>query len=133
MPSPPQQLSARRRQGCQGLRQGLGQGLVLAGVVTAVVLILQGPGVNAISLDSRLSSIALETRCPPLPEPEDCIYGLTRDHCGRLICAKGPGERCGGSFNGLGRCGEGMHCKCNRCVGCSTMTFTCDPGLNACL
>ncbi|CAH1405739.1 unnamed protein product [Nezara viridula] len=51
--------------------------------------------------------------------PEGCLYGTVRDACGRLVCAAGPGERCGGRENHLGKCGEGMTCKCGKCRGCS--------------
>uniref|UniRef100_A0A0A9YFR1 Neuroparsin-A n=1 Tax=Lygus hesperus TaxID=30085 RepID=A0A0A9YFR1_LYGHE len=56
-------------------------------------------------------------------EPEDCKYGTARDPCNRLICAAGPGERCGGRDNHIGKCGEGMNCRCGTCRGCSTVRF----------
>nr|XP_014291591.1 neuroparsin-A-like [Halyomorpha halys] len=52
-------------------------------------------------------------------QPEGCKYGITRDPCGRLHCMSGPGERCGGRDNHLGKCGDGMTCKCGKCRGCS--------------
>lgn len=61
--------------------------------------------------------------------PQPCIWGEARDECGRRICTKGPGERCGGKFNILGKCGEGMMCKSDeRCHGCSVQTLECFNG-----
>ncbi|XP_054284226.1 keratin-associated protein 5-2-like [Macrosteles quadrilineatus] len=51
-------------------------------------------------------------------DPDDCVYGTHKDFCGKLVCAKGPGMRCGGPSDILGKCGEGMQCKCERCTGC---------------
>ncbi|XP_073993722.1 neuroparsin-A-like [Rhodnius prolixus] len=51
--------------------------------------------------------------------PGNCPYGIVRDPCGRLVCAAGPGERCGGRDFHLGKCGEGLSCKCGKCRGCS--------------
>jgi len=69
-------------------------------------------------------------RCKPCPEegctpPEGCFYGVVKDRCQREMCAKGPGERCGGRWELLGACGEGMFCSCGRCAGCSLKTFEC--------
>ncbi|XP_076165671.1 queen brain-selective protein-1 [Ptiloglossa arizonensis] len=44
--------------------------------------------------------------------------------CGR-VCAKRPGEICGGPGEMWGICGEGMYCNCNRCSGCSTTDLNC--------
>nr|CAH0109605.1 unnamed protein product [Daphnia galeata] len=57
--------------------------------------------------------------------PQNCVYGVVKDYCGRDICAKGPGHRCGGKWNSLGICGEGLFCSCNRCGGCSLNTIEC--------
>ncbi|CAG9854474.1 unnamed protein product [Phyllotreta striolata] len=66
-----------------------------------------------------------ECNAPPLNR---CVWGETRDACNRRICAKGPGERCGGSLNVLGQCGEGMMCKSDElCYGCSFQTLECYP------
>ncbi|XP_014256240.1 neuroparsin-A-like [Cimex lectularius] len=53
-------------------------------------------------------------------EPTDCLDGVVKDACGRYVCGAGPGERCGGRANHLGKCGIGMTCKCGKCIGCST-------------
>ncbi|XP_046401532.1 uncharacterized protein LOC124167596 [Ischnura elegans] len=66
-----------------------------------------------------------------LPQPEDCEYGMKMDACGRMVCARGPGQRCGGKFNILGICGDGTFCLCNRCKGCSLVTQECDLKANA--
>ncbi|CAH1169670.1 unnamed protein product [Phaedon cochleariae] len=60
-------------------------------------------------------------------KPEDfCPYGEVRDACNRRVCAKGPGERCGGFMNVLGQCGESMMCKSDeRCHGCFLETMEC--------
>ncbi|GLH00335.1 Neuroparsin-A [Gryllus bimaculatus] len=83
--------------------------------------------------------VAASPLCPPCEggscdvDPADCRHGVVRDHCGRQVCAKGPGQRCGGKGDLLGRCGEGMHCKCNRCAGCSLATLECDLSEFLCL
>ncbi len=41
------------------------------------------------------------------------------------ITKKGPGHRCGGKWNYLGICGEGLICSCKRCGGCSLKTLEC--------
>ncbi|KAJ8979651.1 hypothetical protein NQ317_001358, partial [Molorchus minor] len=59
-------------------------------------------------------------------DPVDyCIWGEVKDACNRRVCAKGPGERCGGALNILGQCGEGMMCKSEKCHGCSIQTMQC--------
>ncbi|XP_018568084.1 neuroparsin-A-like [Anoplophora glabripennis] len=58
--------------------------------------------------------------------PEYCVWGEVRDACNRRMCAKGPGERCGGTLNILGQCGEGLMCKSDEiCHGCSIQTMKC--------
>ncbi|KAG8281141.1 hypothetical protein J6590_064611 [Homalodisca vitripennis] len=66
-------------------------------------------------------------------DPVDCLHGITKDFCGRIVCAKGPGMRCGGHANIMGRCGEGMQCRCERCTGCSLHTLKCDFNKLLCL
>ncbi|CAL4093783.1 unnamed protein product, partial [Meganyctiphanes norvegica] len=45
-------------------------------------------------------------------DPPACSYGLTKDICGHCdVCAKGPGEECGGLWNTAGKCGESMKCE----------------------
>ncbi|GAB6027745.1 hypothetical protein CHUAL_001982 [Chamberlinius hualienensis] len=40
-----------------------------------------------------------------------CKYGLALDMCGCCdVCAKGPGEICGGIWNYGGTCGKGLNC-----------------------
>ncbi|KAK7792742.1 hypothetical protein R5R35_007061 [Gryllus longicercus] len=102
--------------------------LLLAAVVALALLLAAGP-----------SRVAASPLCPPCEggscdvDPADCRHGVVRDHCGRQVCAKGPGQRCGGKGDLLGRCGEGMHCKCNRCAGCSLATLECDLSEFLCL
>ncbi|GFG36582.1 hypothetical protein Cfor_06195 [Coptotermes formosanus] len=43
---------------------------------------------------------------------------------------KGPGEYCGGPSDVRGKCGEGMHCACGKCNGCSLATLDCYFGLD---
>ncbi|KAK3852486.1 hypothetical protein Pcinc_040932 [Petrolisthes cinctipes] len=75
-------------------------------------------------------------RCPLEPEtnPEGCKYGVTVDWCHNEVCAKGPGESCGGYRNANGECGEGTFCQCNICYGCSPFDNTCEtpPIMNSC-
>ncbi|XP_028150363.1 neuroparsin-A-like [Diabrotica virgifera virgifera] len=67
-----------------------------------------------------------EAECNADPE-EVCVWGEARNACFRRVCAKGPGERCGGPLDILGQCGEGMMCskKDERCHGCSLQTMQC--------
>lgn len=102
-----------------GLPRGLTRWCLLA--VLLLVLLQSAPLARALSL------------CKPLTVPDDCQFGLVRDFCGRTVCAKGPGDRCGGPSNIHGKCGEGMHCKCERCIGCSLHSFTCDLGSVICM
>ncbi|KAE8750077.1 Neuroparsin 2 [Frankliniella occidentalis] len=77
-----------------------------------------------ILLQQALRSDAF-TLCKTNARADNCAHGLTTDYCGNTVCAKGPGERCGGPSNVLGQCGEGMHCKCEVCSGCSIETVEC--------
>ncbi|XP_065353898.1 neuroparsin-A-like isoform X2 [Cloeon dipterum] len=71
------------------------------------------------------------TRCGPclqgtcVSNPDDCRYGHFHDSCGRIVCSKGPDEKCGGLYDYFGRCGHGLVCRCNQCVGCSEDTMEC--------
>ncbi|CAH1407974.1 unnamed protein product [Nezara viridula] len=56
-------------------------------------------------------------------QPEGCKYGIAKDACGRWQCMAGPGQRCGGRDSHLGKCGDGMTCKCGKCRGCSIDRF----------
>ncbi|XP_071540499.1 uncharacterized protein [Panulirus ornatus] len=55
------------------------------------------------------------------PAPSDCTYGEVKDWCRNGVCAKGPGERCGGHWWKEGKCGLGTYCSCNVCTGCSAV------------
>ncbi|XP_037790476.1 neuroparsin-A-like [Penaeus monodon] len=49
-----------------------------------------------------------------------CKHGTVEDWCRNRVCAKGPGEECGGEWGELGKCGGGMYCSCGFCSGCNT-------------
>ncbi|KAG7172727.1 neuroparsin-A-like [Homarus americanus] len=49
----------------------------------------------------------------------NCKYGTVVDWCGGSVCAKGPGEACGGEWSENGECGAGTYCSCGYCNGCS--------------
>ncbi|XP_045591875.1 neuroparsin-A [Procambarus clarkii] len=51
--------------------------------------------------------------------PHNCKYGTVSDWCGNPVCAKGPGETCGGEWGENGACGAGTYCSCGFCSGCS--------------
>ncbi|KAG7172726.1 neuroparsin-A-like [Homarus americanus] len=64
-------------------------------------------------------------------EPTDCDYGSFQDWCGNNVCAKGPGQRCGGEWWENDDCGHGMYCaNCGNCAGCSVgiQCWFCDSG-----
>ncbi|CAL4068456.1 unnamed protein product [Meganyctiphanes norvegica] len=45
-------------------------------------------------------------------DPPTCSYGLTTDACGHCsACFKGPDEKCGGPWNIIGICAEGLKCE----------------------
>ncbi|XP_059471170.1 neuroparsin-A-like isoform X1 [Neocloeon triangulifer] len=99
-------------------------------------------------------------RCGPclqgmcVNSPDECRYGYFHDSCGRIVCTKvvydffgidalskrprsrkirafkGPDEKCGGPYEFYGRCGHGLVCKCNLCVGCSTENMECSANNN---
>nr|CAD7198828.1 unnamed protein product [Timema douglasi]CAD7397218.1 unnamed protein product [Timema poppensis] len=58
-------------------------------------------------------------------EPKGCRYGIVRNNCNRKVCAKGPGELCGGPSIIWGRCGDDLHCTCNICTGCDSESLDC--------
>ncbi|CAL4101468.1 unnamed protein product, partial [Meganyctiphanes norvegica] len=60
--------------------------------------------------------------------PSRCKFGIAQDWCRRQVCAKGPGEQCGGRWLQHGTCGAGLYCACNRCTGCSPVTLDCFYG-----
>ncbi|XP_064085508.1 venom protein 302-like isoform X2 [Macrobrachium nipponense] len=44
-------------------------------------------------------------------QPVGCPYGYVKGVCSCCdVCAKGPGEFCGGEFNLFGKCGAGLKC-----------------------
>ncbi|CAG0885442.1 unnamed protein product [Cyprideis torosa] len=44
-----------------------------------------------------------------------CPAGVTMDVCGCCpVCSKGPGEKCGGPWGILGKCGTGLTCSANQ-------------------
>nr|AHX39208.1 neuroparsin [Metapenaeus ensis] len=53
-------------------------------------------------------------------DPATCKHGTVEDWCRNTVCAKGPGEECGGDWNEHGKCGDGMYCACGHCSGCNT-------------
>ncbi|XP_047115309.1 neuroparsin-A isoform X1 [Schistocerca piceifrons] len=54
-----------------------------------------------------------------------CEYGEVQDFFGRKVCAKGPGDKCGGPYELHGKCGDGMDCRCGVCSGCSMQSLEC--------
>ncbi|KAJ1528400.1 hypothetical protein ONE63_006815 [Megalurothrips usitatus] len=89
--------------------------LAAAPVLFAVLVVLV--------LQAQSSDANPPCRLPRVPD--GCTYGRTRDFCSNVVCAKGPGEKCGGPYNVEGRCGEGMQCLCGKCTGCSVVTLQC--------
>ena len=65
--------------------------------------------------------VSLGYQCAPCTNctlPDDCLGGLTVDVCGCCqVCAKVENETCGGSFNILGKCDEGLDCMLQVSVG----------------
>ncbi|KAK8733136.1 hypothetical protein OTU49_006778, partial [Cherax quadricarinatus] len=51
-----------------------------------------------------------DDECPTLA-PKSCIWGMLKDPCLCChVCAKGPGEECGGRSLEFGVCGPGLTC-----------------------
>lgn len=100
-------------------------------ILTITLTLSLSYGVNAMAITESWICTACASREECDADPKElCIWGEARDRCNRRICAKGPGERCGGSLNILGVCGEGMMCKSDeRCHGCSIQTMECYNGL----
>ncbi|GAB6024844.1 hypothetical protein CHUAL_009962 [Chamberlinius hualienensis] len=47
-------------------------------------------------------------------EPYECQYGIVSNNCTCCeMCAKGPGEECGGNLDQYGTCGERLACQSN--------------------
>ncbi|CAH1126614.1 unnamed protein product [Ceutorhynchus assimilis] len=102
--------------------------------MNASVLILIAVAILTLSYNVHSMAITEPWICTPCSSQEECdrnppnlcVWGEARDACNRRICAKGPDERCGGTYNVLGICGEGMMCKSDeRCHGCSIQTMEC--------
>ena len=77
--------------------------------------VMTGPVVSALFLLAGLSLSAGLT-CAPCEKascsPPDCPGRIVRDVCGCCeVCARGLGERCGGHFNSLGLCDDGLVCE----------------------
>ncbi|XP_050732776.1 neuroparsin-A-like [Eriocheir sinensis] len=67
------------------------------------------------------------------PPPDNCKYGTTVDWCNNGVCAKGPGESCGGGYRWSdGKCGEGTFCSCGLCAGCSPFDTKCAAVVSLC-
>ncbi|XP_071540498.1 uncharacterized protein [Panulirus ornatus] len=67
------------------------------------------------------------------PAPSDCTFGVATDWCRNEVCAKGPGERCGGVWWEEGKCGLGTSCSCGICTGCSSVKAgKCSPPIFNC-
>ncbi|CAH0391646.1 unnamed protein product [Bemisia tabaci] len=103
-------------------------------LVTSFLVTLLHPSLRTVvggSLKLKLCLPCIGEECNLLPE-EECLYGLVKNHCGYWECGKGPGQICGGPSKIFGECGDGMHCKCDRCVGCSSKTLDCDLNTSIC-
>ncbi|XP_077542389.1 crimpy [Haemaphysalis longicornis] len=76
---------------------------------SSIVLFLVGLVALAESMPSCPKCVEVEC-----PLEEECAYGVTSDMCGCCnVCARGPGEECGGYWNIGGTCAEGLTCKPN--------------------
>ncbi|XP_034177560.1 queen brain-selective protein-1 isoform X2 [Osmia lignaria lignaria] len=108
------------------------------------------PGIHTVCIAILLAVVLLYDRCFGYPSIrqrqglvhvcescadscDKCEYGVVMSvACGVPQCAKGPDQLCGGHKDIFGICGEGMHCNCNKCIGCSSDEFECskkDPCL----
>ena len=68
--------------------------------------------VNILTVEpaAALSCICDLDYCDPL-DSKQCDYGLVKDVCNCCdVCAKGPGESCGGHFAVEGFCADGYDC-----------------------
>jgi len=101
--------------------------LTLAAFVAAVALLvlLWVPSGSYAMPYSSQDSCGMNVRFR-VNDVSKCRYGWERDACGNTLCTKGPGALCGGKYGRYGVCGEGLFCdNCNRCKGCSTITYEC--------
>ncbi|GAB6024842.1 hypothetical protein CHUAL_009960 [Chamberlinius hualienensis] len=80
--------------------------LVLVAVIIASVILCS----DALSCPRRPDGTLYCTDV----DPKTCRYGTVSDICSFCqVCAKGPGEECGGIWNIGGRCGKGYFCHGN--------------------
>ncbi|XP_076041493.1 venom protein 302-like [Oratosquilla oratoria] len=65
----------------------------------------------SVERSSGLSCRPCENRKHCLNEPTYCRWGFTKGVCGCcIVCSKGPGEKCGGTWHQDGRCATGLTC-----------------------
>ena len=73
-------------------------------LLSSLAVVLMAVGTRSLSCQGCPPS------CPSTEELE-CRGGTVSDLCGCCdVCAKVVGEECGGPFNMLGTCDEGLHC-----------------------
>uniref|UniRef100_A0A0P4WCD5 Neuroparsin n=2 Tax=Scylla olivacea TaxID=85551 RepID=A0A0P4WCD5_SCYOL len=110
---------------------------------TDMSLVSSLPGTKMASFSCRATTLVLVCSCLLLllqeasgaprcekhdqEAPKNCRYGTTLDWCKNGVCAKGPGETCGGYRWSEGKCGEGTFCSCGICGGCSPFDGKCGP------
>ncbi|XP_076040846.1 venom protein 302-like [Oratosquilla oratoria] len=65
----------------------------------------------SVKRSSGLTCFPCEDRKNCRNEPNYCTWGFTKGICGCcVVCAKGPGQKCGGDFNLDGTCAPGLTC-----------------------
>ncbi|XP_054720360.1 venom protein 302-like [Uloborus diversus] len=61
--------------------------------------------------DTELLCEGIDCEDYECPDTDECLHGTVQDVCRCCnVCAKGPGEQCGGFLNLAGLCTEGYYC-----------------------
>ena len=77
--------------------------MLRAALVVAIFVLAATQGAHGLSCNA-----CDPENCEP---PEGCKYGLVKDICYCCdVCAKGPGEECGGLWSLRGKCGAAFVC-----------------------
>ncbi|XP_053986613.1 neuroparsin-A-like isoform X1 [Hylaeus volcanicus] len=97
----------------------------IAVLLVAVLLFDEGCAYRS----TKLLMLRLSCQNQSCGDCSQCPFGTAKSPVCGEVCAKGPGDMCGGHRDEWGICGEGMFCNCNRCDGCSVKDLNCPSTL----